>query len=64
MEVLRSQDVEFASKPRYLYEIAGYLQISKKTLLVWIQDIEGVTYNKKKRIYSAREVKLILENYF
>lgn len=54
---------EFCSKSRYLYEIANYLCVSSQTLRAWLdaEPIEGIRERKVKRLFSPKEVRIILD---
>lgn len=53
----------FCSRPRYLSEIADYLVISPQTLRSWldVEPIEGIRARKIKRLFSQKEVRIIIE---
>lgn len=52
---------DFWSKARYLYEIASYLGVDRRKLKAWIEDIEGVDSHKGKKLYTPKEVRIIVE---
>lgn len=54
---------ELSSKARYLYEIANFLEIDKRTLRVWLEDIEGISIKKDRKLLTPHEVKIILEHF-
>lgn len=54
---------EFYSKSRYLYEIAQYLSVDKRTLKVWLEDIEGITLKDNRRLFSPHDVRIIIEHF-
>lgn len=54
---------ELSSKARYLYEIANYLEIDKRTLRAWLSDIEGIDIKKDRKLLTPHEVKKILEHF-
>lgn len=55
---------ELSSKARYLYEIANFLEIDKRTLRVWLSDIEGINLRSNRKLLTPHEVKIILEHFF
>lgn len=63
---MTEEDKAFCSVPRYPSEVAEYLNVSKPTLMVWIQDIEKFDYfayiNSNRRLFTPREVCIILED--
>lgn len=54
---------ELASKARYLYEIANFLEIDKRTLRIWLSDIEGISLKKDRKLLTPHEVKIIIEHF-
>lgn len=52
---------DFWSKARYLYEIASYLGVDRRKLKAWIEDIEGIDSHKGKKLYTPKEVRIIIE---
>lgn len=54
---------ELSSKARYLYEIANFLEIDKRTLRVWLEDIEGISIKKDRKLLTPHEVKIIIEHF-
>lgn len=54
---------ELSSKARYLYEIANFLEIDKRTLRAWLTDIEGIDIKKDRKLLTPHEVKIILEHF-
>lgn len=63
---MTDEDRAFCSVPRYPGEVAEYLNISKPTLMIWIQDIEKFDYSayvsRRRRLFSPQEVRIILED--
>lgn len=57
---------EFCKKCRYPNEVAEFLNISKPTLMIWLQDIEGFDYtayiSRKRRLFTPKELKIIFDN--
>lgn len=54
---------ELCSKARYLYEIANFLEVDKRTLRIWITDIEGIDIRNNRKLLTPHEVKVILEHF-
>lgn len=54
---------ELSSKARYLYEIANFLEIDKRTLRAWLTDIEGIDIKKDRKLLTPHEVKIILDHF-
>ena len=54
---------ELVCKARYLYEIANFLEIDKRTLRAWLSDIEGINLRSNRKLLTPHEVKLILEHF-
>lgn len=54
---------ELSSKARYLYEIANFLKIDKRTLRAWLEDIEGINVKRSRKLLTPLEVKIILEHF-
>lgn len=52
---------EFWAKARYVYEIAAFLGVDRRTLVAWIVDLECAHYQKNKKLYSPKEVRSIIE---
>lgn len=55
---------ELSSKARYLYEIANFLEIDKRTLRVWLEDIEGISIKSNRKLLTPHEIKIILGHFF
>ena len=64
--MLNDKDKAFCSRSRYLHEVADYLNISKPTLMIWLQDIEGFDFRRysdsRRRLFTPKELKTIFEN--
>ena len=54
---------ELVCKARYLYEIANFLEIDKRTLRAWLSDIEGINLRSNRKLLTPHEVKLIVEHF-
>lgn len=54
---------ELSSKARYLYEIANFLEIDKRTLRAWLEDIEGINVKSNRKLLTPHEVKIILKHF-
>ncbi|MEE1020937.1 MAG: hypothetical protein U0L93_05900 [Bacteroidales bacterium] len=54
---------ELVCKARYLYEIANFLEIDKRTLHAWLTDIEGIDIKKDRKLLTPHEVKIILKHF-
>lgn len=54
---------ELVCKARYLYEIANFLEIDKRTLRAWLTDIEGLDIKSNRKLLTPHEVKIILEHF-
>lgn len=54
---------ELVCKARYLYEIANFLEIDKRTLRVWLSDIEGINIKSNRKLLTPHEVKIILQHF-
>jgi hypothetical protein len=54
---------ELVCKARYLYEIANFLEIDKRTLRAWLTDIEGLDIKSNRKLLTPHEVKIILNHF-
>lgn len=52
----------FCGSTRYLYEIADYLGVSSRTLKVWIEDIPNVRQRTNWRLFTPKEVRIIIDH--
>lgn len=54
---------ELVCKARYLYEIANFLEIDKRTLRAWLTDIKGLDIKSNRKLLTPHEVKIILNHF-
>lgn len=54
---------ELSSKARYLYEIANFLEIDKRTLRAWLSDIKDIDIKSNRKLLTPHEVKIILNHF-
>lgn len=55
---------EFYSKSRYMYQVADFLGVDRRTLQQWLEDSEELEDLKNVRYLPPKSVKRILDYFF
>ncbi len=55
---------EFCSKSRYMYQVADFLGVDRRTLQQWLEDSEELEDLKNVRYLPPKSVKRILDYFF